>query len=54
MWAPTVINFRRPWNRPPGLLVMGAFAHSRLRRLIIGGLTEDVLTVAEIPVLMSH
>ena len=36
------------------LLVMGAFSHSRLRELILGGVTRQVLQNAEIPVLMAH
>lgn len=36
------------------LLVMGAYTHSRLRQLILGGVTRYVLEHAEIPVLMSH
>ena len=36
------------------LLVMGAYTHSRLRQLILGGVTRHVLTHATIPVLLSH
>lgn len=36
------------------LMVMGAYGHSRLRELILGGVTRDVLKSAEIPVLMVH
>lgn len=36
------------------LLVMGAYTHSRLRQLILGGVTRYVLENASIPVLMSH
>lgn len=36
------------------LLVMGAYSHSRLRELILGGVTRHVLDNAGIPVLMSH
>ncbi|HEY0525498.1 MAG TPA: universal stress protein, partial [Stellaceae bacterium] len=36
------------------LLVMGAYSHSRLRELILGGVTEHVLNNARIPVLMAH
>lgn len=36
------------------LLVMGAYTHSRMRQLILGGVTRHVLEVAKIPVLMSH
>jgi nucleotide-binding universal stress UspA family protein len=36
------------------LLVMGAYTHSRLRQLILGGVTRHVLSHAELPCLMSH
>lgn len=36
------------------LLVMGAYTHSRLRQLIIGGVTRHVLEHAKLPVLLSH
>ena len=36
------------------LLVMGAYAHSRLREMIVGGATRTVLASMTVPVLMSH
>lgn len=36
------------------LLVMGAYSHSRLRELILGGVTRHVLQNADLPVLMAH
>jgi nucleotide-binding universal stress UspA family protein len=36
------------------LLVMGAYTHSRLRQLILGGATRHVLHHAPLPCLMSH
>ena len=36
------------------LLVMGAFSRSRLRQLILGGVTQHVLTRAPMPVFMAH
>lgn len=36
------------------LLVMGAYVHGTIRRIILGGPTRTVLSRAEIPVLMSH
>lgn len=36
------------------LLVMGAYAHSPLRELILGGVTRTMLDHADIPVLMRH
>ena len=36
------------------LLVMGAYGHSRLREVILGGMTRHLLTHMTIPVFMSH
>jgi nucleotide-binding universal stress UspA family protein len=36
------------------LLVMGAFAHSRLRRFVLGSATADLLKHPRLPVLLSH
>ncbi len=36
------------------LLCMGAYSHSRLRQLILGGVTRHVLEKSEIPVLMCR
>lgn len=36
------------------LLVMGAYGHSRLRELIMGGVTKAILDHMTLPVLMSH
>lgn len=36
------------------LLVMGAYSHGRLRRLIMGGATRKALSDAPLPVLMAH
>jgi nucleotide-binding universal stress UspA family protein len=38
-----------------GMLVMGAYSHSRLREMLLGGVTRDVLAKAtKTPVLMAH
>ena len=37
-----------------GLLVMGAYGHSRLMEFILGGATRSVLQNLDLPVLMSH
>jgi nucleotide-binding universal stress UspA family protein len=34
-----------------GLLVMGAYGHTRLRELVFGGATRHVLRAAPLPVL---
>lgn len=36
------------------LLVMGAYAHSRVRELILGGTTRTVLETMTLPVFMAH
>ena len=36
------------------LLVMGAYGHSRMRELLLGGATRSILASMTIPVLMSH
>jgi nucleotide-binding universal stress UspA family protein len=36
------------------LLVMGAYTHSRLRQMILGGVTKHVLGHATLPVLLAH
>jgi nucleotide-binding universal stress UspA family protein len=36
------------------LLTMGAYSHSRLRQLILGGVTRHVLEHADLPVLMNR
>ena len=36
------------------LLVMGAYAHSPLRELILGGVTQHMLDHADLPVFMRH
>ncbi|MBT3237595.1 MAG: universal stress protein [Rhodospirillaceae bacterium] len=36
------------------MLVMGAYTHSRMRQLILGGVTRHILAEATLPVLMAH
>jgi nucleotide-binding universal stress UspA family protein len=36
------------------LLIMGAYGHSRVRELLLGGVTKTVLASAIVPVLMAH
>jgi nucleotide-binding universal stress UspA family protein len=36
------------------LLVMGAYGHSRMREVLLGGATRSVLQTMTVPVLMSH
>ena len=36
------------------LLVMGCYGHTRLRELVLGGMTREILKHMTVPVLMSH
>jgi nucleotide-binding universal stress UspA family protein len=36
------------------LIVMGGYGHTRLRELILGGVTRDMLKSMTVPVYMSH
>ena len=36
------------------LIVMGAYGHSRLREMVLGGMTRHMLVHMTVPVLMSH
>ena len=36
------------------MLVMGAYGHSRMRELILGGTTRDVVRTCPIPAWLSH
>jgi len=36
------------------LLVMGAYGHSRVRELLLGGATRTVLESMTLPILMAH
>lgn len=36
------------------LIVMGAYGHSRVRELVLGGVTRTLLDTMTVPVLMSH
>ena len=37
-----------------GLLVAGAFGHSRVREFILGGATRSLMAAPALPVLLSH
>jgi nucleotide-binding universal stress UspA family protein len=41
-------------NVGAGLLVMGAFGHSRMRDFVLGGVTKSVLSHLRQPVLLSY
>ena len=35
-------------------IVMGGYGHSRLRQVVLGGVTREMLKSMTVPVLMSH
>lgn len=37
-----------------GMMIMGGYSHSRMRELILGGVTRDVIQMTDIPVVMGH
>ena len=41
-------------NRSAQLIVMGGYGHSRLRQIVLGGVTRDMLKSMTVPVFMSH
>lgn len=41
-------------KRGANLIVMGAYSHSRLRELLLGGVTEYILQNSSLPFLMMH
>jgi nucleotide-binding universal stress UspA family protein len=49
--ARTLLDEARQMNSD--LLVMGGYGHSRLRELVLGGTTRDILRLADLPVLLA-
>jgi nucleotide-binding universal stress UspA family protein len=45
---------RRATETGAGLIVMGAYSHSRLRERLFGGVTSAMMRDARVPTLMSH
>ena len=41
-------------NAELDMLVMGAYSHSRLAQMVLGGVTHEILSRAELPILLSH
>jgi nucleotide-binding universal stress UspA family protein len=60
--APTVsagvdagnVILSRAFDQGADLIVMGAYGHSRVREIVLGGATRTVLRSMTVPVLMSH
>lgn len=41
-------------DRGVDMIVMGGYGHSRLRQIVLGGTTRDILRSMTVPVIMSH
>ncbi len=41
-------------NQKADLIIMGGYAHARLRAMMFGGATRDMLNTATVPLLMAH
>jgi len=60
--APTVsgsvevgsVILSRAFDMRADLIVMGAYGHSRVREIVLGGATRTILRSMTVPVLMSH
>jgi len=50
--GPTILAETK--NSGANILIMGAYGHSRLRELILGGATRQILSHTKIPVLLAH
>lgn len=50
--ATVILNSAKKLNA--GLIVMGAYSHSRVREMILGGVTQQMLKSADVPILMMH
>jgi nucleotide-binding universal stress UspA family protein len=51
---PANVLLSRTTETAAELLVLGGYGHSRLRELVLGGVTRSALAAATIPVLTSH
>jgi len=48
------ILLREAHSIKAGLIVMGAYGHSRLREWILGGATREIIEKSDIPLLLAH
>ncbi len=51
---PADVLLNRVADLSADMIVMGAYGRSRLRELVLGGVTHDILRHMTVPVLMSH
>ena len=52
--SPANMILSRAADESIDLLVMGAYGHARVRELVLGGVTREVMRQMTVPVLMSH
>lgn len=52
--GPAELILSRAADHGADLLVMGAYGHSRLQELVLGGATRSILSSMTLPVLMTH
>ena len=52
--SPSDVLLNRVADLSADMVVMGAYGRSRLRELVLGGVTRDILDHMTVPVLMSH
>jgi nucleotide-binding universal stress UspA family protein len=52
--SPAEVALSRAADLGADLIVMGAYGHSRLRELILGGMTRDMFRHMTVPVLAAH
>ena len=45
---------RAAFDIDAGMIVMGAYGHSRLREFLLGGVTRDLLSECGLPLLLAH
>ena len=48
----TLLKFSESWGSD--LIVKGAYTHSRLRQLIFGGATREIIEESRVPILLCH
>jgi len=41
-------------QKEAGLIVMGGYGHARIREMVLGGVTREILERMDVPVLMAH
>ena len=51
---PAAALMTRAGDLGAGLIVMGAYGHSRVREFVLGGATKHALANVTVPLMMSH